>query len=516
MQRGRNPVARRSLAVLGCSLVLGCVSSHPSTRAPSGPVYVDQRAPMGFRPPVRPPRPRKQPRPPALLKAFVRRLQPAVIPPPSITPSPPRPGCGYVIAGGAHIPLECAKADYGIVRSAGRPLVAASMLRSAPRSVGAAELPAAVDHRADGAEGPVRNQGNAGACSAFSFAAAVDHAVSRWTGQPSNVSALHVWARYHDPSMELPVATNTGKSITSEQVWPYNEAVACSWVNAWQCGPACPAPELCTCPTYHPSQCGRAVDPRALPMADTAPVAKVVGVTQIGTDTQSIMETLAKGQDVWFAMQLTFDAVDDSKLLRNHMGLPFVLPHFLRSQAKGAHAMVVSGYAMSPTGIFFLLHNSWGVGWADKGYAWIHETTLAENLNAAYVVEAEPWNGQGSFVPSKNQTASQCAAGLKPDSITGQCVPSCGDGSARHNGACADPNDCPAGYVNLYGECVVAAPSVTGYDPASQIRFACAPGGCTYGVTFGQYGCVFPECQFSCPSPRFRLTRFLWTFACSE
>ncbi|MEO7330936.1 MAG: hypothetical protein ABI193_20340, partial [Minicystis sp.] len=73
--------------------------------------------------------------------------------------------------------------------------------------------------------------------------------------------------------------------------------------------------------------------------------------------------------------------------------------------------------------------------------------------------------------PPRESAPSQCAAGTLADSITGQCTPPCADGSARHNAACSEASDCPAGYVNLSGECVVAAPDVRGTDAASGITY---------------------------------------------
>ena len=180
------------------------------------------------------------------------------------------------------------------------------------------------------------------------------------------------------------------------------------------------------------------------------------------------------------------------------------------------HAMVIAGYTVRPSGTYFLLHNSWGEAWGDRGYAWVHEKTLEMNLVAAYLVDAEPWNPSLGDVPPRQERLSQCSNGLLPDSITGQCTPPCADGSARHNAACPDLNDCPAGYVNLYGACVVAAPNVHGLDPSTGLVWACAAGGCVYGVPLGALGCMFPWCSMACPSPRFRLSYGPLGVLCTE
>ncbi len=44
------------------------------------------------------------------------------------------------------------------------------------------------------------------------------------------------------------------------------------------------------------------------------------------------------------------------------------------------HAVVTVGYGTSSSGRCFLVRNSWGVGWGDKGYAWIAEDLFSESL----------------------------------------------------------------------------------------------------------------------------------------
>ena len=44
------------------------------------------------------------------------------------------------------------------------------------------------------------------------------------------------------------------------------------------------------------------------------------------------------------------------------------------------HAVVTVGYGTASMGRCFLIRNSWGEGWGDKGYAWIMEDLFAESL----------------------------------------------------------------------------------------------------------------------------------------
>ncbi len=48
--------------------------------------------------------------------------------------------------------------------------------------------------------------------------------------------------------------------------------------------------------------------------------------------------------------------------------------------------MLIAGYTIQPNGTYYLIHNSWGETWADRGYAWIHEKTLKSNIISAYLV----------------------------------------------------------------------------------------------------------------------------------
>ena len=534
-----------TILVLSSALSTACVGRSASSPT-AGPTLLDQRlVGGGFMSPRRAPRPR---RPftvkPSLLAATRGLLFPSPAPaatatassslassltaflpqlgvgtsgaPPKVARLPARPGCGYVKVGTTQIPLDCATPGHGLVRSAAMPLVEARSLRKSEWHAGAAELPSYVDHRTEGEEGAIRHQGEVGACTAFSLAGAIDHSVAREGGFPGAVSAMHLWARYHTPSMELAVAGNQGKPLTSEQEWPYNaswQKYACAWV-----------------PCDHPSAgcssglCGYQPEKRTLEAADSHPRYKLLGVTAVHRygigqpDPQALLDVLAKGQDLWIAMGFSYSAFDSDRVLPQWEGLKSVIrdfdPDVGSNGVPASHAMTVVGYVAKPGGTYFLLRNSWGSEWGDGGYAWIHQDTLVRNLHYAYVVLAEPTGTpSGTWKPS---TPGTCPSGLLPDSVTAQCVPACSDGSARHNGVCADPADCPDGYVNLRGDCVVAAPRTSGVDPSSGIAYQCAPAGCFFRIPAGAY-CPLPGgCSTACAAPKYRLAFANPGFLCTE
>ncbi|MEO7035659.1 MAG: C1 family peptidase [Polyangiaceae bacterium] len=355
--------------------------------------------------------------------------------------------------------------------------------------VGAAPLPVYVDHRTDGTEGPVRFQEEVGACTAFSLSAAIDHAFTRLSGRVMPVSVMHVWSRYHFPDMDKAAEGNLGHGLTVESAWQYDKKLAC----AWDCIDSCHPALLVDCASP---------DPVRIQSADSLAAVAMSNVTRLDAlDLDSIKEALAKGQDVWFAMYA------DPNAFGTVHGSNSVIPDG-KFRGGPSHAMLLAGYTVQSNGTYYLIHNSWGEDWGDRGYAWIYESTLRNNIISAYLVEVGAASSSGAQPPTKPVPLQPtCPADSKPDSALGVCAPACPDGSPRNSNACPIPNQCPAGYVNLTGLCVVAAPTVAGRDAQTGITYNCASGGCTYGIPLGQAGCVsLPYCAESCPAPNFHLT----------
>src|SRR5438552_4044225 len=91
-------------------------------------------------------------------------------------------------------------------------------------------LPAVVDHRLEGTEGPTRDQGIAPACTAFATATALDHALLRWGAPHTAVNVMQIWSRYHSPRVETSLTSNLGQPVGAEPTWPFNATEAVSWV----------------------------------------------------------------------------------------------------------------------------------------------------------------------------------------------------------------------------------------------------------------------------------------------
>jgi hypothetical protein len=407
--------------------------------------------------------------------------------------------CRAVWTGDRAAPLACAQALlFGKHPSDGaRLLVSRKVLRRDPAS-----LPAIVDHRVDGTEGPVRDQGSAPACTAFATAAAVDHAVARWAAGTLPVSTMLIWSRYHSPFVETSLSSNLGQQVGAEKVWPFDPRIASAWV---------PCADM---PKGTKSTCGATVDDPRLAKISAAPIAELTGVEYIATplDPSVLVSKLASGQDVVVGME-----VPDALIPKGRAGARYI-PNYAKSGGTDAgHALLLSGYVHLPHGFYFLAHNSWGASWGDGGYAWIHEATLGSWVRQALAVDAEPADRDASGRARRVRGTTSCAPGLVPDSIRATCAPPCPDGSPRHDEVCAIANQCPASYVNLTGACVLSAPSAQGKDPSSGIAWACGPGGCAYTLPRPvDPTCSGSSCMVSCPAPDFHVARMGSEIVCVD
>lgn len=405
-------------------------------------------------------------------------------------------GCRGVWTGTEVVALPCARGGllFGREDKGAEPLVSSRLLKA-----DAAALPRVVDHRFSGLEGPVRNQKTSPACTAFSIATAVDHAVARWTGAAPNVSVMQLWARYHTPIAKKAIRANIGQTVGLETAWPFDERTAKGWL---ECEAGKKAPK---------EGCGLAPDAAKAAKTSAAPAATFTQVTYLDDpDSVDLQEHLAAGQDVVVSLELPTTFAP-----KGNVGARYV-PHWREEDPDGGHALVVAGYAKLAKATYFLLHNSWGTGWGDGGYAWIHETTLTSHLREALVLDAEPTLADAKR-PRRERGAYICEGDLVPDSLRGTCAPRCTDGSPRHDGACAVAGHCPAGFVNLTGACVAAAPTATGEDPKTGIAWRCGPGGCSYVLPKNKApDCKGARCLASCPAPVFRVARVGDDLTCIE
>jgi hypothetical protein len=452
-------------------------------------------------------KPGPNPLPPPALRQPVASPALPNLPPIASYPKPTPPGkmsadevgCGQVWSGSEWMPVECI--DPTAHGHAAREAVV--IVPYAQMKEPIEHLPKLVDHRADGSEGPIRKQ-TGPECTAFALTAAFDHAYARWAGTPGHFSVMQVWARYDLLQEHAAADNNVGDYLANESDWPYDGAEATSWI-------ACPKNKAATKP------CGQPIDKAKLASLDGHPMAEITQIEALPTSELDVLrEKLAAGQDVAIAVRLPSFALAGSPGAKYVVGVD---PKDPAKKGTSGHEVLLAGYAMLPSGNYYLVHNSWGTGWGDRGYAWIHEDILKAFWNDKMMIvpDVQPVEVAKLREKASGGLTAPCPGKELPDSISGLCAGACPDGGPRHNDVCATTGQCPEGQINLTGECEMAAPAkASGTDPTSKVRWACATSGCTYWLPQGQQGCTQNECSVSCPAPEFRLASTPKGLVCLE
>ena len=300
-------------------------------------------------------------------------------------------------------------------------------------------LPASVDHRVQGIEGPIKDQQLVGACTAFSLSSVMDNAIRR-LNSADVVSAMHIWSRYADATMPDAESRNEGRPLAVWADYPYDERVACRME---------PQDDGCAELMAPPVQVNTAGgDPLVLGQernADARGRYTIAEVDQIDPVDPNVMAVnLATGKDIWFAFGASQDALTSPQVQSTS-----VIPDWLLED--GGHAVALAGYRTTAAGRQFLVHNSWGTSWGEGGYAWLSEAMVRAHAQYAYTIKvvdrAAPPPPPTPVPAPQPGAAAACPAGF------GQLP-----GSALCQRLCATNADCGGG-----GACVranAAAPAV--------------------------------------------------------
>lgn len=422
--------------------------------------------------------------------------------PPPVVVKKDRGTCGEIHVGTQTYKLDCMHEGYDDIKTASSPVVGLDdLVGGAGPGAAPAKLPDAVDFRATRTVGQVLDQGPTLACTAFSLATVIDHEAALVRGgAAAHESPMHIWARYANPSMSEAIQSNTGKGVTTFDRFPFDAKVA----NAWDQGRPPPAASLAK--------------------ADAASDVRIVDVTKL--EPKDVQGALASGHAVWFALAAAHYITKTVGKGDAQIIPPYDYRRVPADKQMG-HAIALVGYRKSKDGkLYYLVQNSWGKAWGANGFAFIDHDTFVKNTRYAYVVHVEPargaakvgavasagsvaappGGGEGAAPPSREPELTKCKRGLLPDSGTGQCVPKCPDGAARHDGACADASDCPSGLINVAGRCVAAAPKGAVAKEGYGVR--CVGSGCVYTMKKGFAGCTRERgCVVTCPAPRWRLAK---------
>lgn len=311
--------------------------------------------------------------------------------------------------------------------------------------------PDLVDHRLSGTEGPVKDQGAVGACTAFAMSSVIDNALRR---AKLNVTTApqHVWSRYGIPTMEDAASGNLNRGITTNESLPYSGKDACKLMRdtSDDCGE-----------TYNVKPNTAQLDPalqQRLRAADAANGHRPIGFEELEVsppNIQEIVATLASGADLWAAFNIDSSAWMNSRI-SNGVIRDWLVPD-------GGHAVAMAGYRKVNGAYQFLVHNSWGVSWADGGYAWVSQAMVERWLHLAYKIRTDV---DGS-TPQK--TDEDCPGDQVLDSVTNRCAGVCADASRPANGQCSNgpappPQPLPLpsipGWPGLQG-----IPSIPGWTP---------------------------------------------------
>ena len=290
------------------------------------------------------------------------------------------------------------------------------------RANDAQPLPDLVDHRLNGIEGPIKDQGDVGACTAFALSSVMDNSLRRGRLNVTT-SPEHVWAHYATPTMEDAASGNLNRGITTFEALPYSGREACELEHdpTDDCGQ-----------TYGVLPNTAGVDgalQQKLRAADAANGHRVVAFEELSISPPNIDEivaTLASGADIWGGFNI------DSSVWVNRRMQSFVIPDW--SQPDGGHAVAIAGYRKVNGGLQFLVHNSWGVTWGDGGYAWISQAMVQKWLHLAYKVRTDVDPSPSG--PNPPKTDEDCPGDQVLDSVTNQCVGVCPDQSRPANGQC--------------------------------------------------------------------------------
>lgn len=264
-----------------------------------------------------------------------------------------------------------------------------------PETVFPALTPAVfVDLRTRGLDGPVMNQQQTGVCYAFAITDVLDNSLRR-QGRGDVLSPLHFVSMGGYGTIFKP----TAEALGQEASWPYDPRKACKFETGRD---ACEQAYGLQTNTWRS-------DPQLVSERERAKGMGVATIRPATTITQNPMQgmvnALSMGRSVYLVLGIDSTAWGYSNV-RGGMLRDYTVAD------RGDHAVAVIGYRVANGERQFLLHNSWGTDWADKGFVWITESNLRRHFTSAYLLEATPGAGMPTVptMPSLPQIPAQIPA----------------------------------------------------------------------------------------------------------
>jgi hypothetical protein len=287
-------------------------------------------------------------------------------------------------------------------------------------------FPSAVDLRERNLVGPIKDQGSTGTCTAMSLTSAMENAIRLREHDAVELSALHVWAKYGSPYVFSAAHAALNEKIALEKTWPYDPVKACLLIQT----PNHP------CGTAYGVEPGSGINNRKLQTewikANKYGKFRLVGIEKLSTTTvgegSALRSVIARGRAVWTSFWIDDHSWKNSSLNRNTVPL-------YRSAKKRSHVVLLIGYRTKSSGeIQYLIQNSWGNDWGDRGFAWISERNVHRNVRAAFAIRVADANSS----ERPQAQAVHCPLGTVPDTITGTCSTPCSTGEAPKGSLCVN------------------------------------------------------------------------------
>lgn len=227
-------------------------------------------------------------------------------------------------------------------------------------------LPDSVDLRPW--DNPIQNQHHEGMCTAFAIAAVLESRIAITTGTRMKLSERQIWSFYKTPDVTRALPSLSNQPIVTEDVWPFDMTRPLKKVSQKS------ARFNTSSPANRPERVDvDDPDDRAGHAIDTVNI-------------HNTLTLLAHGKALFLATETT-EAFVSPKLnrgaRRGHIGAGAVDPH-------GGHAMTIVGYKKDNTiagGGYFIVRNSWGENWGDRGYGYLPFDHCRVHLCAAWALE---------------------------------------------------------------------------------------------------------------------------------
>ena len=238
-----------------------------------------------------------------------------------------------------------------------------------------------VDLRAQNLDGPVMHQGQTGVCYAFAITDVLDNSLRR-QGRGDVLSPLHFVASGGFGT----IFTASKEPLDAEASWPYDARKACRFERGRD---ACESAYGLVTDSWRS-------DPQLVAERERARTIGVAGFRPATTITRDPMNGMANalsmGRSVYLVLGIDSTAWGYSNVRGGMLGDYAVAD-------RGDHAVAVVGFRWANGQRQFLLHNSWGTDWGERGFVWMTESSLKRHFTSAYLLDAVPAQGVPQVPP---------------------------------------------------------------------------------------------------------------------